>query len=530
MSKTDEHFSTMIHETAKGSAILIIGQMASTAIGALGAILVARLLGSTSYGLIAIASIPVNIALMAINNGIRPAIINHIVENRVKRNDEKIKSTVLAGFTVNLSIGLVATIAIYVLSGYISNQVFSNSELEPIIKILSLTIFAYAINSTATGVLVGLERMVQRSLVTIVYSLFKTILGPVLIFLGYGLIGASFGYTIPYLLSGLFAVILVYVNLRKNAKTVLPTMDEFRSLTSYASPLFVSNLLTGSIYQVLNFILPFYVTATLIGNLGAAISFTVLISFFLTPITTATFPLLSKLNPEDTVFEHVYQSIIKYETLIAYPVAAAVLALSGRMVEILYGGDFLFTSYYVQVLMLGYFFIGFGDTVNTTLLNSQKQTKVTLRRTLIYIAFGIPLGIFLIPRYGILGFQVTTIIAQRLGSLYTIWWVRKNMNIQLDIGNTFKILASTVLGYAACQLMLMIVDLNPWFEIILGGTTLAITYIIAVILTGALSAKNLKDIKNITDRVESTRKITDPMFKYLLRLAKNNTRAYKTGK
>ena len=65
---------------------MIIGQMASTAISALGAILVARLLGSTSFGVIAIAMIPVNIALMTLNNGISQAMINHIVEYRVKGN------------------------------------------------------------------------------------------------------------------------------------------------------------------------------------------------------------------------------------------------------------------------------------------------------------------------------------------------------------------------------------------------------------------------------------------------------------
>ena len=95
--------------------------MASTAISAIGAIIVARLLGSTSFGLIAIATIPVNIALKSLNNGIRPALVNHIVENRVKGNDEKIKSIVLAGFTVNLSIGLVATFVVYLSSGYLSN-------------------------------------------------------------------------------------------------------------------------------------------------------------------------------------------------------------------------------------------------------------------------------------------------------------------------------------------------------------------------------------------------------------------------
>ena len=179
MSKTDEHFSTLIQDTAKGSAILIIGQMASTAISALGAIIVARLLGSTSFGLIAIASIPVNIALMTLNNGIRPAVINYIVEYRVQGNHEKIISTVLAGFIINLSIGLAATFTLYLLSGYLSYQVFNNPELTQLIQIQSLIVLATAINSTATGVLVGLERMTQHSYVHILYSLLKTILGPV---------------------------------------------------------------------------------------------------------------------------------------------------------------------------------------------------------------------------------------------------------------------------------------------------------------------------------------------------------------
>ena len=510
----------MIQDTAKGSAILIIGQMASTAISAIGTIFVARLLGSTSFGLIAIATIPVNIAIMSLNNGIRPAIINYIVENRVKGNEEKIISIVLAGFIINLSIGLAATFTVYLLSSYLSIQVFNNPELTQLIQIQSLIVLATAINTTATGVLVGLERMAQNSYVTILYSLLKTVLGPALIFLGYGIIGASYGTSIPYLLSGLFASSLVYINLGKRMKTVTPSINDFRNLISYGSPLFVAGLFSGSMNHALNFILPFYVTASLIGNYRAAVSFTVLISFFLTPISTATFPLLSKLKPEDSVFEMVYQSIIKYETLVAYPVAAAVIALSSRMVEILYGGDYVYTAVFVQVLMLGYIFIGFGTTVTGTLLNSQKQSKIILRWTLIYLAIGLPLGFILIPRYGILGFQVTSILGPNIGYLYAQWWVRKNMSIRLDINNTIKILASTIIGYAACQTVLMFVDLNPWLEILLGGTTLATTYLISIMLTGALSTKNIQDIKSITDRYPPTTWILDPIYKQLIRIAK----------
>jgi hypothetical protein len=94
------------------------------------------------------------------------------------------------------------------------------------------------------------------------------------------------------------------------------------------------------------------------------------------------------------------------------------------------------------------------------------------------------------------------------------------MNIGLDVENTLKILVSALFGYGACRIVLMLVEMNPWFELILGGSTLAIIYLVSVILTGALSAKNIRDIKSITDRVESTRTITYPIYKQLLRLAR----------
>ena len=52
-------FSDMIQESAKGSMILIMGQMVATLISAIGTIIIARVLGSTSYGIVAIAQVHV---------------------------------------------------------------------------------------------------------------------------------------------------------------------------------------------------------------------------------------------------------------------------------------------------------------------------------------------------------------------------------------------------------------------------------------------------------------------------------------
>ena len=291
-------------------------------------------------------------------------------------------------------------------------------------------------------------------------------------------------------------------------------------ISRYSYPLFFSNLLSGSLYQVLYFILPFYVSASIMGNYSAAANFSVLVTLFTTPLSTATFPLLSKLKPDDSVLEFVFQSIIKYESMVVFPVAAAVFALSGHLVEILYGVTYPSTPLFIQILMLNYLFIGLGDIVAINLLNSQKETKITFRMTLLYILIGAPMGFLLIPRLGVVGFQITQMLAPKLGLFYALWWIKGKYRISVDMDSTFKITVSTLIGFTSCTVLTNLIDVNPWVELILGGGVLAVSYLLSILLTGALTRKNVEDIHNITAKYERMKRITDPIFAVLYRLLK----------
>jgi O-antigen/teichoic acid export membrane protein len=341
---------------------------------------------------------------------------------------------------------------------------------------------------------------------------------PVLVYLGYGLGGAAFGYVTPLLITGVAGVLLVTINLEKQGQTSFDR-GYFNEILSYSAPIFVSALLSGIFLQSLNFILPLYASDSAIGNLSAATNFTVLISFILTPISTAMFPLLSKLKPSDSVFQGVYNNIIKYEAIVVYPIAAGVIALSVRMVGILYGADYQASIVYIQIIMLNYLFLGLGSGVNGILLNSQKKNDIQLRTTLIYLLVGVPMGILLIPRYGVLGYQATTILAPMLGLLYTILWIRKNLGISLDLSSTGKIMLSAIVGYAACIIVLKRLSFNPWVELFLGGTALALCYIASILFTGALTSKNIYDIKQITDKNKIGKTLGGPVLVILMRLA-----------
>jgi O-antigen/teichoic acid export membrane protein len=345
----------------------------------------------------------------------------------------------------------------------------------------------------------------------------KSIIGPVLIFLGYGVYGAALGQSSPLLLGGLAGVIFVFINLRQvQANT---SFDYIRPIINYCLPIFYSSIFGGLFFQALNFILSQYVGAAEIGNYSAAQNFNVLISFILTPISTAMFPLLSKLKPEEDFFKTVYINIIKYEALAAFPVAAAVIALSNNMIGILYGPTFQTTALYVKIAMLNYFFLAFGTTINGIVLNSQKRTDIIFRSTLIYLLVGIPMGIILVPRYGVLGFQATNILAPKLGSFYSVYWLRKYLGIKLELSTTLRVGFSAFLGYFSCIFVLGFFSSFPWLQIVLGGLSLILVYLAAILATGALVEKNIRDMKRLALKNKIGLRL-EPVFDYLIQVSR----------
>jgi O-antigen/teichoic acid export membrane protein len=205
----EKSYSDLIQLSARGSLILVIGKMGATLISAVGTIVIARVLGSTYFGVLAIAQIPVSITLLLLNNGVSNAIINYVAENRHKEETHNLRNIMFAGFLINVLVGLLASISLYLLAGFLANKVFQLAELGHLIRILSVSVLAQALLSTSNAVFIGYEKMGVSSIVSMLYSLLKSVIGPVLVFLGYGVVGAALGYSLPYLTTGVVAVLIV---------------------------------------------------------------------------------------------------------------------------------------------------------------------------------------------------------------------------------------------------------------------------------------------------------------------------------
>jgi O-antigen/teichoic acid export membrane protein len=454
-------------------------------------------------------------------NGSRSAIIKFLAEYRRDGDKQKIQEVIIGGFTLNLAIGLATTFTVMALSGLLANRVFKAPELASIIRILSISIFSQALVSTSSAIIVGFEKMEQSIMVQILQSISKTLIGPVLILMGFGVVGAAYGYSLPIFISGCLAVLFVYLNNRDlKISRSLFNRETYKTIIVYTIPLFLANLIGGGTGRFYDFLLSVNTSAEVIGNYSAAKSMSVLVQFFISPISTATFPLLSKLRPKDPAFKLVYQNIIKYESMIIFPITFAIIALSDQFVDILYGPTYTQTSLYMQLFMLNFLFIGIGRIVNLNLLNSQRETKITFRVTLIQLILGVPMGFLLIPRYGVLGFIIIQLTAPKIGLLYSLIWIKRSYGIAPNFRDVAKLFISSIVGFLVCTLFLRFSSFGAWIELIAGGIIIMLSYLIMILASGALRKENLRDIQKLLGNYELLASIIDPVFSVLIRVSR----------
>jgi O-antigen/teichoic acid export membrane protein len=339
--------------------------------------------------------------------------------------------------------------------------------------------------------------------------------------MGFGVVGAAYGYSLPIFISGCLAVLFVYLNNRDlKISRSLFNRETYKTIIVYTIPLFLANLIGGGTGRFYDFLLSVNTSAEVIGNYSAAKSMSVLVQFFISPISTATFPLLSKLRPKDPAFKLVYQNIIKYESMIIFPITFAIIALSDQFVDILYGPTYTQTSLYMQLFMLNFLFIGIGRIVNLNLLNSQRETKITFRVTLIQLILGVPMGFLLIPRYGVLGFIIIQLTAPKIGLLYSLIWIKRSYGIAPNFRDVAKLFISSIVGFLVCTLFLRFSSFGAWIELIAGGIIIMLSYLIMILASGALRKENLRDIQKLLGNYELLASIIDPVFSVLIRVSR----------
>jgi len=290
--------------------------------------------------------------------------------------------------------------------------------------------------------------------------------------------------------------VVFYKNLHEKSHYKPSLSTTFKKMIRYGLPLSISRILNGALTQFLNFMMAIYCTNLMIGNYQAAVGFVVLITFLTTPIATVLFPAFSKLNPEKEMktLRTIFQSSVKYASLLTIPATTAIMVLSKPLLLILFGEEYTYAPLFLTLYAISYLYTALGNLSLENFLKGQGKTLITMKLTLITLAIGFPLSFLLIPRFGITGLIAITLVSG-LPSLATgLWWAKKHSGVRVDWGSSAKILAASATAAVITHLTLYQLNSYDWIDLVVGGTTFLFTYLIT---TPLIRAVTIGDINNL---------------------------------
>ncbi|MGA2682106.1 MAG: oligosaccharide flippase family protein [Candidatus Bathyarchaeia archaeon] len=505
MSKGTE----MAKVSARGGFNLMWGLIASTVISFVGILAITYILGAQNYGLYSIALVGPTLIATFRDCGVNSAMVKYSAQYNVE-DKTRIRGIIVSGLVFEIALGLSLSLLSFALSPFIASSLH-RPTIVPLIQIASFFILSGALVNSATAAFTGLEIMHYYSFMLIIQSTIKTGLIIGLVLLGFGTLGAITGYTVSALIAGLAGVIIVWsiYRLLPKSSTRTEIISTIKTMLGYGIPVSIGTILTGLLTAFYSYILAFYVTNNaLIGNYNLAINFSILITFFATPVTTMLFPAFSKLDyrKDHDTLKTVFQYSVKYASLIVVPVAALVIALAQPGVGFIYRNSYSSAPLFLALLSVTYLYAALGSLSISNLLLGQGFTKFNLGLSVLQVGIGVPVGFLLISQFGVVGL-IATSLTVGLPSLFVgLSFLKKKFGVSVDWLSSVKILLSS--GIAAGSTYILISKLPlaafrfvsvPLEQLVIGIIVFPIIFVLAAIVTRTIDRGDLTTLRQISD-------------------------------
>jgi O-antigen/teichoic acid export membrane protein len=488
-------------ESAKGGFWLFIGKIASTVILAVATILIGKFISVEDYGLYAISLIPASTLLLFQDWGISPALTKYCAKYRVTNEKSDLRSMIKAGLIFGSITGTALTILSLLISNFIGTAVFSKPGSSFFIAFVSITILPISLSTAIDSILIGFDRMNLTSLTIILRSTVYFALSPILVYIGYGALGAVVGYVVSIFSSFVVEIILLYFaifrKLDSNKIKKSPLFQSLKPLLLFGFPLAIGGIVAGLTAQFYSFAMASFVDAMMIGNYQIAQNFAIALQFLTFPITTVLFPAFSKFNPqkEGQTLKKVFTASVKYTSLFVVPASMALMVLSQPIVGMLYGDKWFYAPIFLSFIAIGGLFRLLGNLSMTNLLNGIGQTKIVMKLSILTFATGIPAALFLIPQFGIPGYIFVSFGANIPTIFVSIYWIWKHYEIKVDYQNSTKIFLASAIAAIITYLFLNIFVAADWVLFTAGFMLFLAIYLIVAPFIGAVNQTDINTLR-----------------------------------
>ncbi len=421
------------------STLSLISTVAITLIGFISTMLFSHILGKDIMGVYYLFLAYFGIFNMIGDGGFGQAAVKRISEG----NEQNAYLSAYA--TLRALLIIISTLLLLVLSPY-----FIDIQEYNLIPWIILALMAAFFGHTITYGVFGLGHVGIYNIANGINEICRILIQIIMVLLGYTVGGLCGGFIVGLLISGI--VCLRHFTFRPEKFSV----RHIHSLFTYGFWAFL--ITTGSIvfaYADTIFI-GYFMTNGDVGVYRTAYQFTLAATLATTAIAQTLMPKISNwsAHQETDRIPPVLARGITYSLLFAVPIAVGGILLSERLLYYFYGADFAAGAGVCSILLILQVINVFTFLLGTA-LSSMDHARQSFYATAAAALLNIILNLILIPKIGIEGAAVATLISFTVNAVLIGYFLKKYIRIRLELRSIGCILAS-----AAAMVLFLLVYLH----------------------------------------------------------------------
>lgn len=482
----------------KGSAIVFIALIASGFVGFLLRIFLARTLSVAEYGLFYAAFALISIFGMFRDLGLGQALVKHIPEFTVRRQFDKVKSSVAILVLLQALLVFPITAALFLFSNQIAISVFGTESASQVIKILSIWFFTMISFYTFQPIFQGFQNMPMYASMEF-FNIFFVLLFAILFLSvwGLGLRGVAFAYLASSLALAILGSIIFlkkYFHVFKEKAQI--TRALMTKLLKFALPVFLSGLGIFILVYTDTIMITLFRTLEKVGFYQAAQPAAHILWYFPMALTIVLFPMVSELwaKRERKLLSQTLHFLIKFSFVLIIPAALIFIAFPEIVLRLLFGPEYLAGGTALQILA--------GAMVITTLHVILSNTVAGIGKPIVatkvvalMACLNVIMNLLLIPPYGIEGAAAATFASTLIGFFLMLYSALKLVRFSLPSVPLLKTIGGGLLALLLIFGLKYIIVLPPWLELFVVVIPSLFFYAVWVLVTKTLTVDDLELVK-----------------------------------
>ena len=455
-----------LRKLGKGALYVFLGVIFSKFIGYLFKFVTARL-GTDQYGILSLGIMVYGVFSIALVFGLDYGVTRFTAYYLGENSKGKIKSLLKFVFPLVLISSILGSVVMFLASNFVAVNLFHTPELAIVLKIFALAVPFDCLRGILLGVIKGFKNLKYEFYARyLIEGSARIALLFILVYAGFGIVGASIAYVVSVVVSFLFSLLFfrkTFSFFGVGSKEIVKS-----EVVDYSWPLMFNALLGLATVSIDSFMIGYFMDVSSVGiyNAMAPIArLTYIIPFALSALLVPVLVGLYVQNDEKT-FSSVYNVLNSWVFKFNLPLLAFIVFFPKEMLFVLFGEQYVVGWLGLIILSLG-FFIMYSFMVSREVLLALKKSKAVFYFSLVGVLLNIILNYFFVPAYGIIGAAVASVISLGLISLLIFvasYKLTKNKFFQLGY---FKVILAGLIAIGGIKLLSQFYNLYSFWSLFL---------------------------------------------------------------